>query len=203
MRSILSVFFSIVAISAAADSIAPTFPALYSVTGVEADDQLNIRAAPDGVSEIIGQLANDATDVEVFALSRKGQWALLNSGETSGWVALRFLVPQPESRNALGLPNGLVCSGTEPFWDMRFLDEGALTLRTPETETQHALVSTAPSADYVRIAETGYRFVWQSEPGDVTAHILPGHCSDGMSDRTYGLHYIDNQGPRVGCCSLR
>ncbi len=203
MRSILSVIFGIWAMGAAADSIGPTLPALYQVAGIAADDHLNIRAAPDGAAEIIGTLAYDATGIEVFALSHEGHWALLNSGETSGWVALRFLAPEPETRNALGLPRGLVCSGTEPFWGMTFSEDGALILRTPETQSSHAIVSAAPSAGFVQIAETGYRFVWQSSQEQVTAHILPGQCSDGMSDRAYGLHYIDNKGPRVGCCSLR
>lgn len=188
---------------AAADSIAPPLPALYGVAGVAADDRLNVRAEPDARAPVIGDLAHDATAIEVFAFSKEGLWAQVNIGEGTGWAALRFLAPQAEHTDALGLPAGLSCFGTEPFWNLSFLDEVTLIRRTPDTQTAHPIVSTAPDAAFVRIAQTGYRFIWQSGMTDVTAHILPGQCSDGMSDRRYGLHYIDNDGPRVGCCSLR
>ncbi|MGB3280174.1 MAG: peptide-binding protein, partial [Pseudorhodobacter sp.] len=44
---------------------AETLPALFDVTGVAADDVLNLRAAPDGVAEILGALGPSAKDVEV------------------------------------------------------------------------------------------------------------------------------------------
>ena len=203
MRLFLALFLGIWATLAGADSIDPAFPALYSVVGVDIDDTLNIRALPDAKAEIVGQLAYDAADIEVTALSREGQWARMNFGEKTGWAAARFLLRQPEVTNGLGLPLGLTCFGTEPFWTMAFLDETTLNYLTPEGETRFAILSTSPSPGFTQIAETGYRFTWQSDQAEVTAHILPGQCSDGMSDRAYGLHYIDNERPRIGCCSLR
>ena len=58
---------------------AQDFPALYAVTGVAADDVLNIRSRPDAGAPIIGALAPDSTGVEV--LGRSGNWALVSAGE--------------------------------------------------------------------------------------------------------------------------
>ena len=69
-------------------------PALYDVTGVAADDALNIRAEPAANAEIIGTLPSDARSVEVVAVDASGKWALVNSAERSGYLALRFLLQQ-------------------------------------------------------------------------------------------------------------
>lgn len=202
MRVLLSTLLVIWATLANADSLRPPLPALYSVTDVAADDLLNVRNGPGSDSEILGTLPPDATDVEVVALSREGNWALLNYGEGSGWASMRFLSPQPAVTTILGLPVGLQCFGTEPFWDITFLDELTLILRTPEGETSHAITANAPAPEAVNLAKTGFRFAWARDREVVTAYILPGACTDGMSDRRYGLHYVDDQGLRLGCCSL-
>lgn len=197
MRVLIACLLIWLAPAARADSPDPAFPALYAVTGVAADDRLNIRAAPDGAADIIGTLAPTAKDIEVITLSREGRWALLNSGESSGWVAVRFLLRQEQARTITGLR----CFGTEPFWDIRFDSENQLTLTTPDTNSTHAITALSPDPAFINLGQYGLRLAWLWEEM-VTAHILPGRCSDGMSDRTYGLHYIDNIGPRVGCCSL-
>lgn len=202
MRLFWILLFCVLAPVAQADEADPPLPALYAVTSVAADDWLNVRAAPDAGAERIGSLNPNARDIEVIAFSRAGQWAMINSFETAGWVAARYLERQPVETHAMGLPTGLQCFGTEPFWDMSFSPPRDIALRTPEKETRHALLSQAPSAMHVDLPLTGFRFSWQGASGPVTAHILPGRCSDGMSDRAYGLHYIDDQGPRAGCCSL-
>ena len=203
MRIFISLAVALWATVAAADSIASPLPALYGVTGVAADDTLNVRAAPDARSQAIGTLGPDAGPLEVVELSLKGNWALLNSGETAGWVAMRYLTLQPVTTTILGLPVGLQCFGTEPFWDITFFDEMNLILNTPEAETGHAITANSPNPTFVNLAKTGFTFAWRVNRDIVTAHILPGACFDGMSDRRYGLHYIDDQGLRRGCCSLQ
>lgn len=202
MRVLLSILLACWAASATADEIDPTLPALYAVTGVAANDDLNIRAAPDGDAAMIGALAHDARDIEVITLSREGRWALVNADEGSGWVAFRFLNRQDQRVTSLGLPEGLTCFGTEPFWSITFSDVPVLDYASPESTSRHSITSMSPAPENASVTEFGYRFVWRSQGKDITAQILPGRCSDGMSDRSYGLHYVDDEGPRTGCCSL-
>lgn len=203
MRILLCFIFSFWAIASSADTIAPPLPALYAVSGVASDDALNIREAPNASAPIINTLAFDAAGVEVLAFSREGGWGQINAGERTGWVAMRYLTPTPSETTVLGLPIGLSCFGTEPFWDIAFFDEPNLILNTPDTETGHAILGASPYPQYVDLARYGFFFRWQDAGSEVRAYILPGQCSDGMSDRAYGLHYIDDRGPRKGCCSLQ
>jgi len=203
MRLLLCLMIGLWAVCAAADTISPPLPALYDVDGVSSDDTLNIRAAPDASAAVIGKLAPDAKAVEVTGFSHQGGWARINVAETTGWVALRFLTAAAPNTTAIGLPRGLTCFGTEPFWDITFLDEPNLIVSTPMGQSGHVILNTSPNAAFVDLARAGFRFQWRSEGMDVTAHILPGQCSDGMSDRSYGLHYVDDLGLGVGCCSLR
>lgn len=190
----------VVALPAAADAPDPSFPAPYAVTGVAPDDQLNIRAAPTAAADLRGALAHDDPWVEVLGLSREGRWAMVNTAETSGWVSARFLTPQPVPRDELGLPRTLTCFGTEPFWSARF-EPSTFLLSTPEHRTVAPLTAVSPSAANVDLADTGLLFEWGFSGRAVQAHILPGRCTDGMSDRVYGLHYVDNVLGH-GCCSI-
>lgn len=201
MRFLFTLLIFIWPFTAAADDIAPPLPAVYQVTGVASDDTLNVRAAPQGDAAIIGMLDADAKGVEVTGLSLQGGWARINLGERTGWVARRFLTRAARATNALGLPETLSCFGTEPLWDITF-DDTQLTLRTPDGETTHAVQSPAPARANLDLGISGFRFVWRDSNTDITTHILPGQCHDGMSDRAYGLHYVDDHGPRIGCCSL-
>ena len=95
------------------------FPALYQVTGVRSDDILNIRREPSATSAKIGAFAFDQSEIEVVDLSTDEKWALINFEGQSGWTAvlyLQLMAGQPFEN----LPEGMLCSGTEPFWDLRF-----------------------------------------------------------------------------------
>ena len=181
-----------------ADTLPPALPALYDVAGVAADDHLNVRRLPDPGSDVIGRLDPDQTRVEVTALSLAGDWARINTGETAGWVALRFLAPHDGVLDA----TSLTCYGTEPFWSMNFSTDDTLLMSTPERE-QSFPIDRPVAVD--AIGEQGFvglRFDWMIDGTPATSHILPGQCSDGMSDRMFGLHYVDTAGPYLGCCSL-
>lgn len=179
-------------------------PALYQVTGVSADDILNIRTAPDARSTVIDTLAPDASDIEVVAISSSGRWGQVNTGEVSGWVALRFMSPQPGLPwQEMAIP--LTCYGTEPFWSMIY---------TPDPPEWGFEVMSSPWAS-VFIADW-----WQTVSGrsDVVAHRLISDsddgmailrqtaCSDGMSDRhfalTIDLVLTTSAQAHSGCCSL-
>jgi uncharacterized membrane protein len=202
MRHLYTLLFCALASLAQADQIAPPLPALYAVTDVASSDSLNIRAAPDAKARIIGTLPSNARKIEVVARSLAGQWAQINTGERTGWVSLHYLRPDPAPRTALGLPAGLSCFGTEPFWTVTFSDAPKLTFSTPEGSAEYAITSLSPQAGAINLAAGGLRLVWNDNDTPVTAHILPGLCSDGMSDRAYALHYVDDRGARRGCCSL-
>ena len=186
-----------------ADVLPFPVPALHDVTGVAANDVLNIRALPDSGSDIIGELAPDATSIEVVDYSRASEWALVNSADTSGWVATRFLAPASVETNDYGLPVGMSCFGTEPFWTATFAPMG-LEVTTPDTMDAPAtydIIDMNPPTDGPRDLTWGLLFTWLNGGEPVTARILPGKCSDGMSDRQYGLHYSDPV-LGTGCCSI-
>lgn len=179
---------------------AEDYPALHDVTGVAADDVLNIRAAPDASSAIIGTLAPGATGVEVIAV--EGDWAVVNAGDGSGYAALRFLARSDAPLwSTLDAP--LDCLGTEPFWSLEIDPaEGQTRFQTPEdTEARVAPLDTRwPALPWSASAALGLP--------DGLAVLLPADCSDGMSDRRYGLAVdIFLTGPErdrlSGCCRLR
>lgn len=179
---------------------AEKFPALYAVTGVAADDVLNIRAQPDAASPIIGMLSPDATGVEVLATS--GNWALLNSGEGSGYASMRFLAREPgRAWNALQTP--LTCLGTEPFWSLKIDPQrGTTHFLTPDDQAPASQPMTGlwPAQPWAQSAAVGL--------ADGMAVLTGAECSDGMSDRSYGIAVdIFRTGPAggdrlSGCCLL-
>lgn len=102
-------------------------PGYFRVTGVAPDDTLNVRALPDAGSADIGDLGHDQTGIEVIDQDASGAWARIGWQEGHGWVALRFLSPEAPPRiGDSRLPAGLLCSGTEPFWSIRYGAETAL-----------------------------------------------------------------------------
>ncbi len=158
---------------------AEVLPALHDVTGVAADDVLNIRAAPDAAAEVIGTLTPDETAVEVISVTEG--WALVNTGEGSGYASMRFLTRQDgPDWNALQTP--LTCVGTEPFWSLKIdPDVGTANMVTPDDLDGYSM----------EINQT-----WRAEPGAPAAALSvpeglivlrPAECSDGMSERRFGI----------------
>lgn len=178
---------------------AEVLPALHDVTGVAADDVLNIRAAPDAGAEVIGTLAPDATGVEV--MSEAGGWGLVNTDERSGYVAMRYLARADDTDwNALETP--LTCLGTEPFWSLQIdAEAGETRFQTPEDEDARSAPITArwPALPWAQTTAVAL------PDGIVVLH--PAECSDGMSDSSYGiaadLFLTRPDLPRLsGCCRL-
>ena len=187
-------------IALAAPLHAQDLPAFFSVTGVAANDVLNIRARPDAQSEIIGSLAFDATGIEVVRIS--GDWGLINSGDSAGYASLRYLERAPGPQwTALQSP--ILCLGTEPFWSLEIDPQGdRVRLATPEDPepTDMAIEALWPAGPWARSAAVGLP--------DGMAVLVGAECSDGMSDRAYGIAVdIFRQEPegetrRAGCCRL-
>lgn len=179
---------------------AQDLPALHAVTDVASNDVLNIRAAPRGSAPIIGAFGPHETGIEVVALSDNGRWAQVNWEDVSGWSALRFLERLPGQSNP---PTTYACFGTEPFWSLE-VDGGNLNRSAigedPVPLSQIWQGSGMRPDRFSLLAAGGGR--------SLAASIRREACSDGMSDRAYGLDIdliLDGDGPTSmfsGCCSL-
>ena len=174
-------------------------PTLFDVTGVAGDDVLNVRERPDAAAAVVGTLAPDATRVEV--VEEMGGWGRVNADETSGWVNLRYLAYRTDVWQPGALPDQTRCFGTEPFWSLDLAADGA-RLSRPDVEERslplRAVLGNGVFRDPMRaIVAQG-----------LTVTLIPQLCSDGMSDRLFGLRaevVLDGDSPTLlsGCCSIR
>lgn len=174
-------------------------PTLFDVSGVSSYDVLNIRAEPSARAARIGTLAPDAQRIEV--VEERAGWGRINTGEGTGWVSMRYLAYRTDVWQPGELPAGLRCLGTEPFWDVR-REGGDLVLRSPEDQAGdrrpvQAVLDTGVFRDPTRVVVAQ----------DMTLFANPQICSDGMSDRLFGLSatlVIHGDQPRMlsGCCSI-
>lgn len=191
-------------------AFAQGLPALHDVTGVVAGDVLNLRAAPDAGAPVIGSLAPDARKIEVVALSADGKWGQISQGESSGWAAMRYLtrVAGP-GWDSLDLP--MSCHGTEPFWSLAYAPERRNMMFSQMGEEQplglwvdwHLAVQGRPG-------QIGWKLDGPARSGFAT--LTAEACSDGMSDRSFGISIQLFLNPAQesaaepvavsGCCSL-
>ncbi len=179
------------------------WPALHDVTGVAADDVLNLRAAPDASAPVIGRLAPDATGIEVIRPTGDLGWGLVNTGEGTGWVSLRFLERRPGQWDG-AFPEIAACFGTEPFWSLR-RDGDALVFETPDAAPRdHAITVRSGSAN----RRDSFHLMAEGPDEPAVAIFQTRACSDGMSDREYGIgiELLLGTGPGTrhlsGCCTL-
>lgn len=182
-------------------------PALHDVTGVAANDVLNLRAEPNTKAAIVGSLPPGLAGVEVTGLSPDGKWGRVNQSEASGWAAMAFLKAQAGAP-WFGLERGLRCFGTEPFWTL-FLDTDtkAAHFLTPEEEgPEMDIAAVWPGDDWRQVAAVQIT----NAEGSALAVIRGESCSDGMSDAAFGLAVdVFAQGVTAapssslrGCCTL-
>lgn len=186
---------------AAQPLVAQDLPALHEVLGVAANDVLNIRAEPSARAEITGTLPHDAKGVEVVERSEDGAWGRVNSDEATGWVSLRHLA-QLAPEDPWKIPRPLRCSGTEPFWTLALDANGPHWVTPEDPATQLKLLAE-------KVAPQG--FAMAAEEGPTRRFDLIASrqlCSDGMSDRIYGLRAslfvesADGNQLLQGCCSI-
>jgi len=197
---------------------AQDLPRLFQVTGVAADDTLNIRQIANATALIIGHLTPTETHIEVSAFSEDQRWGQINTGEQSGWVFMRYMADMRDPA-WWELPRPLFCFGTEPFWSA-----------TIDAETSGGLeinIAGAPNYfmryDWLR-ASLGWGSI--DNPKGVTANFTNSSgshkavttmrthaCDDGMSDGSYGIAIQlfttqESAGDKFshrswsGCCSL-
>lgn len=188
----------------AAGATQDDWPALFDVSGVTADDRLNIRKAPDAASPIIGTFSPGAKGIEVIRPNDRETWGQVNLGEGSGWVSLRFMKRQPGQWFG-SVPAIRRCFGTEPFWQLSIADGQASTFATPDGQQPVKVLSVLPSQN-----NPGHSaFLGKMGTSDLALTLRHGQCSDGMSDRAYGIEVdllLRSAGGAgtlfSGCCSL-
>ena len=183
-------------------AMASDWPALMNVTGVQANDHLNIRERATTASPVIGKLGANDTNVEIVGASEDAKWGIVNIGEGIGWVSLRYMM---RSGAADSLPDDLYCSGTEPFWAASF---GAETMRFSSPESEELEIATNGRRSSANRVDR-YSITSKASDGSfAVAVITRRECSDGMSDRAYGLSLDlilrtnDIDAHLTGCCSL-
>ena len=191
----------------------PAWSQPHSVTGVNADDVLNIRADIDhtldvGSSEVIGAIPHDASDVMVTGISVDiggARWREIEYKGVEGWVNERYLKP---TSFLLAPPEALQCAGTEPFWNVE-VEQNDSMLMSPDLESPIKL-------NYLRFAPgIGRTDLWGhylgSADGTYSLTVIVRYteaCSDGMSDLTYDFEALllglsASGAPAYGCCSIR
>lgn len=171
-------------------------PFLSLVVGVGSNDILNVRSLPSANSADVGDLPFDAKDVEIIDISDDRKWGKINQSESVAWVRLCYISPSPDQ----ALFERLSCHGNEPFWNFKI--QGA-RFHFDRLDGETILAELKG---------------WQSSPNDirdygiqsndqqsVSISLTRASCSDGMSDRAYGLKttaFVDGKF-YSGCCSLR
>lgn len=173
----------------------------YAVTGVASNDTLNVRTAPDSGAPVIGALAHDASPVEI--IRTEDGWGMFPAGEYRGWVSMRYLRPidQPMIGDTR-VPEGLQCTGTEPFWSVTLNTNGAIANQIGWPEDRiYQLTSAARSQNSYMTSLIMF--------DEGFALIVPARCSDGMSDAEFGwsgyflLGGSERSAVLDGCCALR
>lgn len=178
------------------------FPQLRDVTGVAANDVLNVRAGPGANHPIVGELAPGARGVEVVRV--EGGWGMVNVTEVPGWASMRFLAPRVDGD--IGNVARLVCGGTEPFWDIDVRPGLSAMVKTP--------MSYDPGDTFsVGLLQRAYnpleKWVLQGTDGarSLSMVVARTYCDNGMSDNEYGFDAtLIVTGPEgyvfSGCCEL-
>ncbi|MEM0946978.1 MAG: SH3 domain-containing protein [Pseudomonadota bacterium] len=187
------------ALAAPANAAADSWPALYDVVSVAADDTLNVRSGPGAGFDVVGTLAHDAEGIEVTEANEAATWGRINTGEASGWVSLKFMNRLP-GQDTGHTPDIAQCFGTEPFWTVA-LEGDVLTFSSQDGPGwSEALANKATSRSY----RNRHAFLGQT----ITLVVAKASCSDGMSDRHYGLETDlvlsapDGAEMMSGCCTL-
>lgn len=198
-RLAVLVALSVLAAPAVLGAEAGGLPTLFAVANLEPGDALNVRPTPGTDGAPIDRLPEGTRNVEVVALSADGRWGRINRGEGSGWVHLRYMSEQPEVWTAGAVPATLRCFGTEPFWSAAAEGDSLRVTRLGDVDIVLPVTSAAEAGPRGRDVTAA------SGAESLTLAVAPAECSDGMSDRVFGLSAVLglSSGRLHGCCSLQ
>jgi hypothetical protein len=166
------------------------------VTGVDANDVLNLRAEPDAGAALVGTLAPNASGIRVIAQSTETlDWIQIESNGLRGWVNASYL-GYFTSREPL--PIRLHCSGTEPFWGLE-LSYSRADVRLAFGEEEFSAGFSPP------ISPVNRGNIWLRRRFDFETEFLvieAQSCSDGMSERSYPYSVLVRLEENLlsGCC---
>lgn len=179
-------------------------PSYYKVTDA-LSEHLNVREEPSAESRDLGNLAPGSQPYEIMETDSTGQWGRILWQETTGWVALKFMIPVqlPHLADTI-VPIGLLCAGTEPFWTMEIESAESATLSTSDAVTPMALSGVKVSRNR---KEHPVAIELFAENYDAVTLLSRQACSDGLSDINYSWAAdIIIQPPLSllsGCCVMR
>jgi len=165
---------------------------VYEVTGVRADDVLNIREAPRATARKVGEYGPRDKGIRIYR--RSGNWALTGRSDPDqpdGWVNSRYL---KVTAAPLRVELPISCLGTEPFWNLAIQSRWRAVYTDPETAKRQYLVT--------EFRRTGPNATMGLGNGG-RATIAAGNCSDGMSDNQYpySVRVLLPSGVKLsGCC---
>jgi uncharacterized membrane protein len=203
---VLAIWFALPLAALAAE------PGFYRVTGVAAGDVLNIRPEPGPGGDPLGEFAPGAAPVEVLEVRfvNGGEWGRVLASDGNGWVSMKFLQPFEVAKvKGTDIPDGLVCMGTEPFWNAKV--SAAEGLRFADIDQNETIM---PITKAMNAIGRMHRFAVLATDGTTRATAMLGRyeaCSDGMSDRDFGWRIdllLERDGneeyPQLyeGCCLL-
>lgn len=170
----------------------PAAAATYEVTGVRADDVLNIRAAPRASAKKVGEYGPRDKGIRIYR--RSGNWALTGRSDPNrpdGWVNTRYLkVTIAPARVELPIS----CLGTEPFWNLAIQSEWRAIYTDPENPERRYRIS--------EFRRSGRDATMRLGNGGRVS-IRAENCSDGMSDNQYpySVRVLLPNGVKLrGCC---
>ncbi len=178
-----------------------SYPRLHDVTGVAADDTLNVRASPSSKAPVVGELAFDAKAIEV--MREENGWGLINVHEQTGWAYLRYLAPRVDGD--LANVASLSCYGTEPFWGLDIHPGQTARLSTPDGISGLTFHVGSMRRLYAPLMK--HTILGTGAESDLSVVITQANCNDGMSDREYVLDatvFLSGAETRAysGCCQL-
>jgi len=196
------------------------YPDYYRVHGVQSNDTLSVRRGPSSSSRKIGDLAPDASPVEVVGI--QGGWARITTPVqldtddefAEAWVSKRYLkkirLPRlGDSNDAMAgaLPVGLECIGAWPGWNLEIKSSKRLVFGGDVADIHgYAILESSPySAQRPPVIKA------RSESGALLTGIfrsVPGACSVGMEGGNHTYSYqsdviiVDGGKARTyhGCC---
>ncbi|PZX15495.1 SH3 domain-containing protein [Celeribacter halophilus] len=179
-------------------------PAVFTVTGVAADDMLWVRDAPSVTGARLGGL----TPNSVVSLNARASedWGQITLNGQIGYVHMGYLTRAAESGGTTtvnGFPLGLTCRGTEPFWTLTIAQDRSVeyTSLINGADPITSLTQTTPAIG------GGYPYTFGAQRYSGT--LDQTSCSDGMSDITYSMSLILNRAisggqteTLYGCCNV-
>ncbi len=183
-------------------SPAPPAPALASsgTVVVNAPDRPTpIHAAPDDAAPV-QNLLEPGSPVAVLGPADR-DWLRVSVLGQVGYMRADGSVPGGGAATPEGMPLGLDCGGTEPFWSFQINTDASTGF---EEMNSPGLIRRAPLSN---VSDSGYPYGFRAGP--ISGRLGDRACSDGMSDFTYPwsllLNLTLNGEPQSvqGCCMLQ